>query len=581
MEIEVWAEKYRPKKLNEVINQKHVVERLKAFVKEKNIPNLLFAGPAGTGKTTCALCIARELYGKNWRANVLSLNASVTPETPLLIRENGRIERTTIGELAERYFKGEEKYAYPKDLEVLSVTKDFEVKFLPVSNLSRHKKKEVIRIKYEGGEIRTTLDHSVIVLNEDFELCAKKASELREGDLLISFVTRIEGDLKKISSQEFKPNEFVLLKSGPVRIKVNSIDTLELTKETAWMLGSFTAEGCAYPRGGITVFTYAYPQEMRVVERVQEIMRGLGFSPSTHLIRSGSSGKLSAIQLTVCSTQFTRFLRKYFYDGKAKRIPPFIFSLPISLRIEFLKGYAGDACGEWGDYLRYSSSSRDLLIDMAWLARISGLDTSVFEEEARIRWKGGTYDFKDLICAQPIISFFERIERAIGINWRYLLRHQLYSKKSRRVKRSVVKEIIEAIDREKLSEEERVLLERLEKLVDSDLYWVRIRKIEKMEYDGWVYDLSVPGSEAFFGGSVPILLHNSDARGIDVIRGRVKDFARTKPIGEIPFKIILLDESDAMTPDAQQALRRTMEDFANVTRFILIANFSSRLQNLP
>ncbi|MGC8812415.1 MAG: replication factor C small subunit [Candidatus Aenigmatarchaeota archaeon] len=76
MEIEVWAEKYRPKRLSEVINQKHVVERVKAFVEEKNIPHMLFAGPAGSGKTTVALCIAHELYGKNWRQNVLELNAS-------------------------------------------------------------------------------------------------------------------------------------------------------------------------------------------------------------------------------------------------------------------------------------------------------------------------------------------------------------------------------------------------------------------------------------------------------------------------------------------------------------------------
>lgn len=72
----MWAEKYRPKKLSEVINQQHVVERVKAFVKEKNIPNMIFAGPPGTGKTTIALCIAYELYGKNWRQNVLSTNAS-------------------------------------------------------------------------------------------------------------------------------------------------------------------------------------------------------------------------------------------------------------------------------------------------------------------------------------------------------------------------------------------------------------------------------------------------------------------------------------------------------------------------
>jgi replication factor C small subunit len=76
MEQIVWSEKYRPSKLSEVINQKHVVERLKSFVKDKNIPNMLFAGPAGTGKTTSALAIAHELYGKEWRQNVLEKNAS-------------------------------------------------------------------------------------------------------------------------------------------------------------------------------------------------------------------------------------------------------------------------------------------------------------------------------------------------------------------------------------------------------------------------------------------------------------------------------------------------------------------------
>ncbi len=72
-------------------------------------------------------------------------------------------------------------------------------------------------------------------------------------------------------------------------------------------------------------------------------------------------------------------------------------------------------------------------------------------------------------------------------------------------------------------------------------------------------------------------LNASDERGIDVIRNNVKDFAKTKSLGDIPFKIIYLDECDALTREAQQALRRTMENYTRSTRFILSCNFSSKI----
>jgi replication factor C small subunit len=72
-------------------------------------------------------------------------------------------------------------------------------------------------------------------------------------------------------------------------------------------------------------------------------------------------------------------------------------------------------------------------------------------------------------------------------------------------------------------------------------------------------------------------LNASDERGIEVIRSKVKEFARTRVVGNVPFKIILLDEADNMTADAQQALRRLMELYTASTRFILIANYPSRI----
>ena len=73
---EIWTEKYRPKNLDEVIGQKHVTERLKSYVASRNMPHLLMTGPAGTGKTTCSLAMAREMFGDDWKGNFIELNAS-------------------------------------------------------------------------------------------------------------------------------------------------------------------------------------------------------------------------------------------------------------------------------------------------------------------------------------------------------------------------------------------------------------------------------------------------------------------------------------------------------------------------
>lgn len=79
MDYQPWVEKYRPRSFGEIVSQNIAINNIKEFVKTTDMPHMIFAGPAGTGKTSTALIIARTLLKKEEIAtNLLELNASDT-----------------------------------------------------------------------------------------------------------------------------------------------------------------------------------------------------------------------------------------------------------------------------------------------------------------------------------------------------------------------------------------------------------------------------------------------------------------------------------------------------------------------
>ena len=73
----MWVEKYRPKKMTELVNQKEIVGSINSMLKKQSeLPHLLFSGSAGVGKTTAALCLSSEILREHWRTYTLELNAS-------------------------------------------------------------------------------------------------------------------------------------------------------------------------------------------------------------------------------------------------------------------------------------------------------------------------------------------------------------------------------------------------------------------------------------------------------------------------------------------------------------------------
>ena len=144
-------------------------------------------------------------------------------------------------------------------------------------------------------------------------------------------------------------------------------------------------------------------------------------------------------------------------------------------------------------------------------------------------------------------------------------------------------------------------LRTLDTLARGDLYFDEVEAVERVSESRRVYDLTVPETRNYVAGAVPTVMHNttsaiaiakeiygedwrenflelnaSDQRGIDVVRDRIKSFARAS-FGGYDHRIIFLDEADALTDDAQSALRRTMEQFSDNTRFILSCNYSSQI----
>ena len=73
---ELWVDKYKPKNLNEITGNVEIIERLKIISKSRNLPNMIFSGMSGTGKTSSAICLVKEIYGDNYRKRVIELNAS-------------------------------------------------------------------------------------------------------------------------------------------------------------------------------------------------------------------------------------------------------------------------------------------------------------------------------------------------------------------------------------------------------------------------------------------------------------------------------------------------------------------------
>ncbi len=198
--IDIWTEKYRPDTLDEVIGQEDIVDRLKAFVEEDSIPHLLFAGPAGTGKTTSAVALAKDLYGDGWKQNFMETNASDERGIDVVREQIKDFARTkAVGGDYKIIFLDEADALTPDAQQALRRTMEqfsSNCRFILSCNYSSkiidpiQSRCAVFRFnRMEDDDVRTYIDR--VADGEDFEI----------SDDAVSAVLRVaEGDLRRVTN---------------------------------------------------------------------------------------------------------------------------------------------------------------------------------------------------------------------------------------------------------------------------------------------------------------------------------------------------------------------------------------------
>jgi len=522
---------------------------------------VLLMGQPGTGKTLLARAVAGEsnvpffhISASEFVEMFVGVGASVTGDTPVLFKTSGGIKLLPIKEFVDQYYREKESgFVKPvNNVQTLgfqpltskfygakSVKKRFfgGSQWTNIQSVFRHKINEIYEIYYRGGLIRTTGDHSIFVRNGNM-IEAKKASELKPGDILINlpFKVRSEfvpnfGTTHKIRAHQFpqtvnleldlfdkrfyeeqRKYNFVL-EQLPILSQVaigkeigvsqatvrnwqlghhqprffsanvftnNTPAKIKITPGLMKLLGYYTAEGRTTEY--YTQFVFGLHEKDLHKDCIQLIKENFHLEPAVKDIPETNS-----LRITVSSPIVARFFEKYCGNSSHnKHLPAFIWELPQEYFLSYLDAYSrGDGYTSKEGKLIISSVSQQLIRELVWLCSMHGLQVGVGQN---ISPAGRIIKKKPL----PETKY-----------WRLTI-----SKTSHPF-------------REKMK---------------LPYQWKKpiISKIIKKPYDDYVYDLCGCENEAFFGGEKPILLHNSRVRDL---------FANAKKAAP---SIIFIDEIDAV-----------------------------------
>jgi len=484
-----------------------------------------------------------EMDGFEKGTRVVVIGASVTGDTPVLVKKNGKVILKPIKEIIDEYYLPDEEGVEKKcpDLEVLGFVGKKNRRgvyfrkaiWQKVRSVFRHKVKEIYIIEYLGGKIKATGNHSVFIRTK-FGVVPKLVSELKPGDCLVDLpyqVNRNHKEKERIYKAAFPQSfdlelnifepiyrknlnkylayQFALTYAGKIsQQKIASAFGFSQTSIGDWI------RGVSLPREfSFKVFKYKIPEKIKVTP---ELMRLFGYYVAEGYSRKEldfcfnvkEKDKINdlkylmkkvfglepdaeryitpnAVNIVYHSKPLSEFFAYWCGRGAHnKHIPSFLFEAPKEYFIEFLKGlFNGDGYRYKNGKLEITSVSKQLILELNWLSRMHGFKSYIhsFKAKEGRRIKNGK-PLKEVV--------------AWRIGWgKNQNPFEAKQENKFNLKRPIVKRVV------------------------------------KIPYDDYVYDFCGCENEAFFGGESPILLHNTN-------RPDVLDPALLRP-GRFDRKIVL------------------------------------------
>jgi flagellar protein FlaI len=499
--------------------------------------------------------------------------ASVTGDTPVLIREDGQVKLTPIGDFVDRYYSGSEermaKHVVGRD--VLSFEKSGAANFSEVKYVLRHKADEIFTLRYAGGEVRATGSHSVFVFDEDGQLVPKPVSSLAPHDIMASFsgsdIERkepsvdVERILRKVQGHRViteKPRPTCPSCAAPAaRLKgrenghqryqcgacgktfaespelvfINALQadgaslvsferSLALPKvlgvdaEFARVLGIYLADGCVKTHKGSSrvVFCLGAQEKALFAEDATHFFARFGSQPSiddrgTYVMLEFNHSPLAEVFRELCGANI-----------EEKRVPNFIWTAPEPLVNAFLSGWEADGRRTVKDRrsIPIGSVRRDLVNSISWMARLNSRTTYISERNSKYRSvyvsKMGEASRSDSVPSVLLLRLKEMLKSTA---WVHMSKRSNKTISKSRAQKALQEVIITA--RKDVSWEAANLISNISALIEGSLIASRVLSVKKEPFDGFVYDLAVPGTEAFFGGDSPVALHNTGHGGLGTV----------------------------------------------------------------